>query len=247
MISTNLKWAFVTGASRGIGCELSLFLAQKGFNLLLHARKRENLAAVKEKVESLGSIVHTFEAELSDSDQVIEMLAKIDELALRVDYVFNNAGIQIAYRHDFFKTPVEDFDLSNKINLVAPMQICYHFLPKMIANDFGRIVNTTSGIKNEPEQAGYSASKAALDKVTKDIGSKLEGTDVMINLVDPGWCRTDLGGPSAPNDPRSTLPGVALPAFLNDKKSGRIFEAQDFKDMLLEEAIDFVQKSTINQ
>ena len=51
---------------------------------------------------------------------------------------------------------------------------------------FGRIVNTTSGIALDPQQAGYSASKAALDKVTIDLGSKYEGTDVMINLTDPG-------------------------------------------------------------
>lgn len=71
--------------------------------------------------------------------------------------------------------------------------ICYHFMPKMIEAGFGRIINTTSGIALEPEQAGYSASKAALDKITIDLGSKVEGTDVMINLTDPGWCRTDLG------------------------------------------------------
>ncbi|MCQ2578754.1 MAG: SDR family NAD(P)-dependent oxidoreductase [Treponema sp.] len=57
---------------------------------------------------------------------------------------------------------------------------------------FGRIVNTTSGIALEPQQAGYSASKAALNKITIDLGSKYQGTDVMLNLADPGWCRTDF-------------------------------------------------------
>lgn len=53
----------------------------------------------------------------------------------------------------------------------------------MIANGFGRILNTTSGIRLEPQQSGYSASKAALDKITIDLGSTVEGTDVMINLT----------------------------------------------------------------
>ena len=61
-----------------------------------------------------------------------------------------------------------------KINTVAPALICYHFMPKMIERGFGRIVNTTSGIALEPQQAGYSASKAALNKITVDLGSTVE-------------------------------------------------------------------------
>lgn len=107
----------------------------------------------------------------------------------------------------------------------------------MIANGFGRIVNTTSGIREDPQQAGYSASKAALDKVTVDIATKLQGTDVIISLTDPGWCRTDLGGPHAPNDPKSALPGVVVGAFVDDRKSGRLLPAGAFYDMTLEEAV----------
>ena len=115
--------------------------------------------------------------------------------------------------------------------------ICYHFMPKMIEAGFGRIINTTSGIALEPEQAGYSASKAALDKITIDLGSKVEGTDVMINLTDPGWCRTDLGGPHAPNAPESAIPGIAVGAFVDDKKSGRYLNAPHFTGMTIEEAV----------
>ena len=107
----------------------------------------------------------------------------------------------------------------------------------MIKKGFGRILNTTSGIRLEPEQAGYSASKAALDKITIDLGSKINGTDVMINLTDPGWCRTDLGGPNAPNSPESVIPGIVVGAFVDDKLSGRYFGAQSFAGMTLEDAV----------
>lgn len=73
---------------------------------------------------------------------------------------------------------------SFRINTIAPMMIVYHFLPGMIERDFGRIVNTTSGIRREPQQAGYSASKAALDKVTMDLASVYDGTNVMIKSQD---------------------------------------------------------------
>jgi hypothetical protein len=63
----------------------------------------------------------------------------------------------------------------------------------------------------------------------------------MISLVDPGWCRTDLGGPKAPNDPDSVIPGMVLGAFADDKKSGRWISAQDYAGMSLEDALNKFQ------
>ena len=128
--------------------------------------------------------------------------------------------------------------MSFNVNTIAPMMICYHFLPKMIERGFGRVINTTSGIDGEPEQAGYSAAKAALDKITKDMASRLSGTGVAMNLTDPGWCRTDLGGPHAPNSPESSIPGMIVGAFVDDKRSGRLFGAQNFTGLSLEQAVE---------
>lgn len=237
MVNVKGRWALITGASRGIGYLTALFMAEQGCNLILHSRKPENCEKVLSEVKALGVEAYSVAAELSDLDAVAAMLKEIDEKGTVVDIVLNNAGLQIAYRNEYFNTPVSDYMESYKINTVAPAMICYHFMPKMIERGFGRIVNTTSGIRLEPQQAGYSASKAALDKITIDLGSTVEGTDVMINLADPGWCRTDLGGPNAPNSPESTIPGIVVGAFVDDKKSGRNFGAQLFVGMTLEEAI----------
>lgn len=237
MVNVKGRWALITGASRGIGYLTAQFMASQGCNLILHARKVENLAKIMDEVRAMGVEAHAVAAELNDLDAVQKMLEEIDALNVPVDIVLNNAGLQIAYRVDYVTTPVSDYTESFKINTISPIMICYHFLPKMIERGFGRLLNTTSGIALEPEQAGYSASKAALDKVTIDLGSKLEGTDVMINLTDPGWCRTDLGGPNAPNDPKSAIPGIVVGAFVDDKKSGRFLGAQNFAGMTLEDAV----------
>ncbi len=231
------RWALITGASRGIGYLTALFMAEQGCNLILHSRSAEHAKKVWDEVKAKGVEAYVVSAELSKPEEVEEMLKEIDALGVKVDIVMNNAGLQIAYRNEYFATPVSDYADSFQINTIAPAMICYHFMPKMIQNGFGRIINTTSGIRLEPQQAGYSASKAALDKITIDLGSTVEGTDVMINLADPGWCRTDLGGPNAPNAPESTIPGIAIGAFIDDKKSGRLFGAQDFAGMSLEEAV----------
>ncbi len=237
MVNVKGKWALITGASRGIGYLSALFMAEQGCNLILHARKEENAAKVLAEVKAKGVEAYVVAAELTDLSQVEAMLNKIDDLGVNVEIVLNNAGLQIAYRTEYLKTPVSDYTESFKINTIAPAMIMYHFLPKMMEKGFGRILNTTSGITLDPQQAGYSASKAALDKITIDLGSKVQGTDVCINLTDPGWCRTDLGGPAAPNAPESTIPGIVVGAFIDDKKSGRNLGAQNFTGMTLEEAV----------
>jgi len=237
MVDVKERWALITGASRGIGRLTALFMAEQGCNLILHSRKLSHTEELLEEVKALGVEAYAVEAELTDLTAVEKMLADIDALGVRVDIVLNNAGLQIAYRTEYFTTPPEDYTESFKINTIAPAMIMYHFLPKMIANGFGRVLNTTSGIALDPHQAGYSASKAALDKITIDLGSTVQGTDVMINLTDPGWCRTDLGGPQAPNAPESAIPGIVVGAFVDDRKSGRLLGAQSFAGMSLEDAV----------
>ena len=242
MLNLKGKWVLVTGSSRGIGKLSALYMASMGCNIILHSRKIENTLDVYKEIKAMGVDCYQVEGELSDVNEVNKMLKVIDEKNTQVDIILNNAGYQVGYRVDYLKTPMSDFPISFAINTIAPMQICYHFLPKMIERGFGRIVNTTSGINLEAEQAGYSAAKAALDKVTRDLGYKVDGTDVIISLADPGWCRTDLGGPKAPNSPESTIPGIVVGAFINDKKSGRLFSAQDYVGLSLDEAVAKAEK-----
>lgn len=237
MVNVKGKWALITGAARGIGYLTAKLMAEQGCNLVLHSRDISHTKQILEEVTAMGVDAYCVSAELSDPESVKAMLAEIDAKGTQIDIVLNNAGMQVAYRTDYYETPVSDYVQSFYINTIAPAMICYHFLPKMIANGFGRIVNTTSGIRLEPEQAGYSASKAALDKITIDLGSKLQGSNVLINLTDPGWCRTDLGGPHAPNAPESAIPGIAVGAFVDDGKSGRYLNAPYFTGLSLEEAV----------
>lgn len=231
------KWALITGASRGVGYHTALFMAGQGANLVLHASKPGNADKVLAEVLAVGVQAYTVAADLASQDEISAMLAEIDSRGTNVQIVLNNAGFQVGYRTDYLNTPLSDFAASFAVNTIAPAQICYHYLPRMIEAGFGRIVNTSSGIDKDPQQAGYSASKAALDKFTRDLGTKVQGTDVLINLADPGWCRTDLGGPNAFHPPESVIPGIVTGVFANDGKSGRWLGAQDFSGMTLADAV----------
>ena len=236
------KWALITGAARGIGRLTARFMAEQGCNLILHSRSLAHTEELLAEVRKTGVSACAVAADLGEPGEVRRMLAEIDALGVPVDIVLNNAGIQIAYRTDYLRTPVEDYEISFRVNTIAPAMICYHFLPGMMERGSGRILNTTSGIALDVCQAGYSASKAALDKITIDLGSKVQGTDVMINLTDPGWCRTDLGGPHAPNAPESAIPGIVAGVFADDRRSGRFLGAQNFTGMTLEEMVRKVER-----
>ena len=229
------KYCFISGASRGVGYEITKYMASKGFNLVLQARKLENLAKIEEEIKKYNIKYILKECNLEDINSINEMLDSID---VDVDIVFNNAGIQIGYAKDFLNADYNTFMPQFMVNTIAPTFITYHFLKKM---NKGYIVNVTSGINHEPEQPAYSGSKAALDKITNDLAFRYKDSNITISLADPGWCRTDLGGKNAPNDVKSVIPGIILGAFSKDA-NGKTIHAQDFVNLTFDEALEKLKK-----
>ncbi len=222
------KWALVTGASRGIGRQVSLALADQGCNVVLHSRDLSNTAALAAEVASKGVEVRQVEAELASTDDVSAMLKELLLNGPPIDILYNNAAIMTSYYSDWLSVPADDLRLSFEVNVTALIQICLTLIPGMVSRGWGRIINVTSGIADQPELIAYAVSKAAVDKFVYDTVGKLEGTGVLMNLLDPGWLRTDLGGPNAPNSVESVIPGALVPALINDGTAGKLFRAQDY-------------------
>ncbi|HUO97573.1 MAG TPA: SDR family oxidoreductase [Rhizomicrobium sp.] len=238
MASLKGKWALITGASRGVGLHLGEGLAGLGCNLVLHSRDPAHTQAPAARFASLGVKVAAVAGELKDQVQVDAMLDAALKQAGAIDIVYNNAAIMTPWRADPWDVPAQDFRASFEVNVIALARICYRLVPAMLARGWGRAINVTSGIKEQPELTPYAVSKAAVDKFVRDFAPKLAGTGVAMNLLDPGWLRTDLGGPNAPNDPASVLPGALVPALLDDGVSGRFFCAQDYAGMSLDAALE---------
>jgi len=222
------KWALVTGSSRGIGREIARGLADKGCNLVLHGRNREHNADL---VTELGAkvMVAVVAAELSVEADVDRLVGEALDASGGIDVLYNNAAIMTPFRASFPEVPPDDYRRSFEVNLIAPVRITHGLLPKMLQRRFGRIVQVTSGIRDQPELMAYAASKAALDKFVRDTVIKLRGTGVTMNLLDPGWLRTDLGGPNAPDPVESVMPGALVPALVDDNVQGEWFSAQDYR------------------
>jgi NAD(P)-dependent dehydrogenase (short-subunit alcohol dehydrogenase family) len=238
MSSLRGRWALVTGASRGVGLYVAEGLAGLGCHLVLHSRALTHTATLARKLEQRGVRVVTVAAELSDQAQVDVMLDAALDKAGVIDIVYNNAAVMTPWRDNAWDTPADDFRKSFEVNVITLARICYRLVPPMRARKWGRVINVTSGIADQPNLTAYAISKAAVDKFVRDFAHDLDSSGVQMNLLDPGWLRTDLGGPNAPNDPASVLPGALVPALLDDGVSGRFFRAQDYSGLTLEQALE---------
>lgn len=228
------KWALVTGASRGVGQQIALGLASKGVNLVLQSRDTANQAKTLSLLEDYDVEVHQLAADLEDPESIQAMAEQAEANSGGIDFLYNNAAIMTQFIN-LFDVPAEDYHRSFQVNVFAVIQLCNFFAPKMKGRGFGRIINTTSGIKDNPNLDAYSITKAALDKYTRDLAVELANTGVLANLLDPGWCRTDLGGDQAWNDAASVVPGALLPAMISktgdEEPRAMLFAAQDFAGM----------------
>lgn len=227
------KWALVTGASRGVGRQVSLGLSEYGCNIVLHSRNEAHTTELAAELLGKGVQVIQLAAELSDQVQVDRLLQECLAATPGIDIVYNNAAVMTPYRTDWLSFPAEDFRESFEVNVISLIRICLGLIPGMKSRGWGRIVNVTSGVKDQPEMSAYAASKAAVDKFVLDSAARLKEDGILINLLDPGWLRTDLGGPHAPNSVESVLPGALIPALINDGTTGQLFRAQDHVGQVL--------------
>lgn len=222
------RWALITGASRGVGRQVAQALAREGCQLILHSRSLAHTRELADALRNAGSTVHQVEAELSDSAAVLRLAAEVRALCGSLDILYNNAAIMTPYHANYLDVVPSEYALSFQVNTLTPILLSNAFLPAMLDQGWGRIVNVSSGIRDEPELMAYAASKAALDKYVYDMAPKLAGTGVTMNLLDPGWLRTDLGGPNAPNAVESVLPGALVPVLATNGISGQFIRAQDY-------------------
>lgn len=229
MVAIQGKWALVTGASRGVGRQVAEALADKGCNLVLHSRDKEHTRDLAAAILNKGVKAISLSADLTSPEAAENMAFEAEKLSGGIDILYNNAAITVSWREDFI-SPIEDYRRAFDINVISLIKICDVILPRMRERGFGRIVNVTSGICDQPELTPYAVSKAAVDKYVKDMAVKLNGSNVLMNLMDPGWLRTDLGGPNAPNSVESVLPGALVPVLLDKTEgSGRLYSAQEYR------------------
>ncbi len=223
------KWALITGSSRGVGQQIAMGLAQRGCNIIIHGRSVASTEATQELLTDYDVQTHVSVGDLSADEGIQTVIQGVLDGPGYVDILYNNAAIMSQYM-PIFEIPMAEWLKTMQVNLFAMIQLCNAFAPGMQERKFGRIINLTSGIADQPHLAPYSVSKAAVDKYSRDLAFALKNDNVLVNYLDPGWLKTDMGGPDAWEEVETVLPGALVPALLDDNgPTGRFYAAQDYK------------------
>jgi 3-hydroxybutyrate dehydrogenase len=189
---TNLtgKTALVTGSTSGIGLGIALSLAKAGANVVLNGFG--DASKVIAEVQQFGGKVGHHPADVSNPEQIAEMIAYAERTFGGIDILVNNAGIQhVAAVEDF---PIERWDSIIAINLSAVFHSTRLCLPRMRAKNWGRIINIASvhGQVGSVGKAAYVAAKHGVIGLTKVVGLETATTHVTCNAICPGWVLTPL-------------------------------------------------------
>lgn len=185
----------VTGASRGIGRAIAVGLAKRGFDVALNDIERQKVALseVAAEIAGLGRRSLCVYADVSKKSDVVAMVAAVAEEFQHIDAVVNNAGILIA--GDVEHLQEEYWDSVLDVNAKGTFLVVQAVLPIMKLQKYGRIVNIASigGKHGAPEQAHYSASKAAVMGFTRVLAQEVGIYGITANCVCPGIILTDMG------------------------------------------------------
>ncbi|MFV0385203.1 SDR family NAD(P)-dependent oxidoreductase [Paracoccus sp. (in: a-proteobacteria)] len=189
------RTALVTGASRGIGAAIALGLAERGYDLALNDidRQSSGLQAVAARIEAMGRRVIVATCDVSGKAAVEAMAQTVLAGFGHLDVLVNNAGILIAGAVDGL--PESVWDSVMDVNAKGSFMVIQAFLPAMKARRYGRIVNIASigGKHGAPEQAHYSASKAAVMGFSRVLAQEVGPLGITVNCVCPGIILTEMG------------------------------------------------------
>jgi len=179
----------ITGASAGLGAEFARQCARRGEDLVLLARRRDRLEALKAE---LGGEVHLLAADLSLPGAPRDLLAQMEAQGLAVATLINNAGFGLAGRFD--AQPPERQTEMIDLNIRALTELCRAVLPAMLARGAGGILNvaSTAAFQPGPNMAVYYATKAYVLSLTEALHQELKGRNVKVSALCPGPVDTEF-------------------------------------------------------
>lgn len=185
--------ALITGASSGIGKEMARIHAEQGGDLVIVARSKEKLEALKSELESNHGVqVKTIAKDLTVSNAPKEIYEEVSNAGIEVEYLINNAGF--GGRGKFYERSWEQDLAMIDLNVVALTALTRHFLPDFVSRNQGRILNvsSTASFMPGPLQAVYYATKAYVTFFGNAIAEELHDTNITVTTLMPGATETEF-------------------------------------------------------
>lgn len=190
-----MKYALITGGSRGIGRAVCVKLARMGYHIIInYVNNITEAAKTLEQVRQTGQDGEMLKFDVSNQEQTRQAIESWMEVHPEeyIEVVVNNAGIRRDNILAFM--PEEDWSLVLDITLNGFYNVTQPLLQPMLRHKFGRIINmaSVSGLKGMPGQTNYSAAKGGIIAATKALAQEVARKNVTVNAVAPGFIKTDM-------------------------------------------------------
>ncbi len=195
------RLALVTGSSRGIGREIARQLAERGDMVIVAARDERAAERVAGDLAAKRLDAMSAQLDVTDQASVDRLRARVEADPGRLDVLVNNAGVTGETRTGVADADLDEVRRTLETNLFGAWRVCQAFLPLLRRSGRGRIVNLSTGMGQLAQMGSgapaYRVSKTALNALTRVLANEEAAAGVLVNALNPGWVRTDMGGPGA--------------------------------------------------
>ena len=234
------KVVIITGSSRGIGKEMALNFARNGASVVISGRNMETLKTVLGEIESIGAKSLAVAADVSKTDDALNLIKQTIETFGKIDVLVNNAGI--TRDNLLLRLSEEDWDIVLDTNLKGTFNCIKACIKPMLKQRAGVIINITSvvGVMGNAGQANYAASKAGIIGLTKSAAKELASRNIRVNAIAPGFIETDM---------TDNLAEKAKEELINSIPLSKLGSVQDVADLVLflsSQKAKYITGQTIN-
>ena len=199
-----MKTALITGAYRGLGYEVARQLSERGWTVIVTARRNDRGSAAAAKLKNALFL----ELDITDDSSVARAAKEVSMLDVLVD----NAGIIVQGDQDVLSIRPEVVARTIATNALGALRVSQAFVPHLLKSPGGRIVNVSSGAGQLSDMGtwspAYAISKTTLNAITCQLAAALKDKGITVNSVCPGWCRTEMGGANAPRSVEEGAAGI---------------------------------------
>lgn len=222
-----IKTVLITGTNRGLGLEFVKQYAQDGWQVLACCRKPDAAKELQLVQKEFKETVQIFKLDITD-------FAAIDALADQlkntpIDVLLSSAGTYGSHQNKFGTVDYNDWAETFRINTMAGLKLAEAFVNHVSNSQQKKMIFITSKMGSLSDNTSgksyiYRSTKAALNAVVKSLSHDLKDKNIITAVLNPGWVKTDMGGPEAPTSPTESIKGMReVIENLNMEKSGHFF------------------------
>jgi NAD(P)-dependent dehydrogenase (short-subunit alcohol dehydrogenase family) len=222
-----VKTVLVTGANRGLGLEFARQYAADGWNVLAGCRNPSKAQALQRVSQDMKGRLTLVEIDVTDARSVKRAAAEVGEGA--VDLLINCAGVMGKSDQTIGTIDYDDWSRVLDVNVMGPARVTEAFLERVVQSSSRTIVTITSGMGSLADNTSggyvpYRTSKAAVNMVMRSAAIDLARQRVICVVMNPGWVKTDMGGPGARLTPEQSVTAMRrLIGRLGPKDSGKFY------------------------